>query len=108
MPPRETLGEFEMCVLMALMRLGSKAYGVTIRQDIEDRTDRKVSPGAVYMTLERMRVKGFVSSRKGEPTAERGGRAKTYFRIEAPGQLALNRAHQNLGSMAAGLSLVGA
>ena len=97
-----------MLVLMALIRLGSNAYGVTIRREIETRTNRRVSMGAVYTTLERMKEKGFVSSRKGEPTAKRGGRAKTYFRIEAPGERAMSRAHQDIGNMASGLSWAGA
>lgn len=80
------LGEFEIKVMMALIRLGPNAYGMTIRRDISERTGRDVSIGAIYATLDRMERKGYVSSRKGEATPERGNRAKRYFKIEAPGK----------------------
>ena len=102
------LGEFEHIVLLALLRLGSNAYGVTIRQEIESRTERRASIGAIYSTLTRLEQKGFVSSRVGEPTAERGGRAKKFFKIEAPGQRALAQTHQTISSMADGLVPEGA
>lgn len=86
------LGEFEQIVLLALVRLRNNAYGMTIRQEIEARAHRVVSIGAVYTTLERLEEKGLVSSRKGEATAQRGGRAKRYFKIEAPGIRALDEA----------------
>ena len=99
----DNLGEFEHLVLLSLVRLGDKAYGVPIRQELSERTGRDVSVGAVYTTLERMEKKGFVSSRQGEPTAERGGRAKKYFRIEAAGQLALESSWKALVSMRKGV-----
>ena len=85
------LGQFEEITLLALMALGENAYGVTIRRKISEAAERDVSIGAVYTTLERLERKGYVSSRLGEPLAERGGRAKRYFRIEAPGARALNQ-----------------
>jgi len=82
---RELLGNFELMVLLALIRLGEDAYGVPISQAIEESTGRDVLVGSVYAALERLEEKGFVSSRVGEPTPERGGRAKRYFRITARG-----------------------
>jgi|ERR1044071_2137368 DNA-binding PadR family transcriptional regulator len=87
--PRHFLGEFEKAVLLALMRLGDDAYGVTIREELATRLEREVSIGAVYTTLGRLEEKGFVSSILGSPTPERGGRAKRFFHIEADGAEAL-------------------
>jgi PadR family transcriptional regulator, regulatory protein PadR len=84
------LGEFEEIVLLAVMRLGNNAYGVTIRQTVEGVAERPTSIGAIYTTLERLEEKGMVSSWQGEPTEQRGGRAKRYFKIEGPGIEALN------------------
>src|SRR5688572_33434410 len=84
----EILGPLEQIILLALMRLKSEAYGMTVRREIEERTGREISIGAVYATLERLEAKGYVSSFTGEPTAERGGRAKRHFEIEAAGHLA--------------------
>jgi PadR family transcriptional regulator len=93
------LGEFEQLVLWALVRLGANAYGVTIRQELEKRTGRNVSIGAVYTTLERLEDKGYVSSRLGEVTPERGGKAKRYFTITGAGAQALNDLREVLVSM---------
>jgi len=82
---REPLGNFELMVLLALLRVGEDAYGVRIAEAIEDATKREVMLASVYAALERLQTKGFVSSQLGEPTAERGGRAKKYFHITAPG-----------------------
>ncbi len=99
------LGEFEIFVLSALLHLGDDAYGVTVSREIEDRAERTVSIAAVHTTLLRLEKKGFVSSRIGEPTARRGGRARRYFRIEAPGAKALAKAYKTLESMREGLVL---
>src|SRR5216684_246956 len=85
MAKREFLGGFELLVLLALIRLGEDAYGVPISEAIEDSSGREVAVGSVYITLDRLERKGLVSSRLGEPTAERGGRAKTYFKVTAKG-----------------------
>lgn len=87
---KHSLGNFEEFVLLALVSLGDNAYGVNIRQKVEDATNQFVSVGAVYTTLERMEEKGFVSSQQGEATPERGGRAKRYFKIMGSGVEALN------------------
>jgi PadR family transcriptional regulator, regulatory protein PadR len=79
------LGEFELMVLLALMRLGDDAYGVPISRELEQRSGREVALGSVYATLERLEEKGLVTSRLGDPTAERGGRAKRFFRVTESG-----------------------
>jgi len=99
------LGEFEQIVLYALLRLRNNAYGMTIRREILKRTGRQVSIGAVYATLERLEEKGYVSSRQGDPTAERGGRAKRFFKIDADGAAALRASQDQLSKMAHGLKL---
>ncbi len=76
---QQYLGEFEEIVLLAIMRLRDNAYGVTIWQTVEEVAERPTSIGAIYTTLERLEQKGFVSSWQGEPTAQRGGRAKTWW-----------------------------
>ncbi|HUK90801.1 MAG TPA: helix-turn-helix transcriptional regulator [Blastocatellia bacterium] len=97
------LGEFEGIVMMAVLRLGSSAYGMTVRREIEERTGRQTSIGAVYATLDRLESKGYVSSFTGSPTAERGGRAKRFFQVEADGQQALRRSREAVGKMMEGL-----
>lgn len=87
-----TLGEFEELVLMAVGRLGSDAYGVTIKQEVESATEKPSSYGAIYTILERLEKKGYVRSWMGEPTNERGGRAKKYFQVEGAGERALDEA----------------
>ncbi|MCH7711218.1 MAG: helix-turn-helix transcriptional regulator [Proteobacteria bacterium] len=100
---RDHLGEFEHIVLLALVRLGDTAYGMTIRQEIAERIARNVAIGAVYTTLDRLEAKGLISSRVGPSTPERGGRAKRYFRIEAPGVKAIDNSWANLSKMRRGL-----
>ena len=80
MAARAYLGELEQIVLLALIRLGDNAYGVPIRQEIERRTKRSLSIGALYRTLERLEDKGFVSSRTGDPTPERAARRAIQYR----------------------------
>jgi DNA-binding PadR family transcriptional regulator len=86
---RQFLGEFEELVLLAIMTLGENAYGVPISKAIEEATGKRVSTGALYTALQRLEEKGFISSKLGEATPERGGRAKKYFAIEAGGRQAL-------------------
>jgi PadR family transcriptional regulator PadR len=106
MSDRDYLGEFEHIVVLALLRLSDRAYGVTVRQEIEARISREVSIGAVYATLDRLEAKGYVKSQIGEPTPERGGRSKRFFRVTAKGVAAVNRTHRALLSMTEGLGLV--
>lgn len=99
------LGEFELMLLLAVLRLGNEAYGTTIRQCLADTIGRDVTIGALYTTLERLEKKGLVTGKMGEATAERGGRAKKYFELTAKGQQALKRSKQALTSMWQGLAL---
>ncbi len=99
------LGEFEHIVLLALLRLGDGAHGALIRMEIESATDRSPAIGAVHATLERLERKGLISSWMGEPTHERGGKAKRHFKIEAAGIDALKHARATLDRLHAGLAL---
>jgi len=90
------LGGFELIVLLALLRLGDEAYGVPISNEIEASGARNVSIGSIYITLKRLEEKGLVSSTLGEPTAARGGRAKTYFRLTARGLREVRQARRTL------------
>jgi PadR family transcriptional regulator PadR len=103
MPNEDLLGVFEQLILMALVRLKDRAYGVTVRREVEDRTGRSISMGAIYATLDRLERKGYVSSFQGEPTPERGGRAKRYFRIERTGTVALQQSLLTVRKMSKGL-----
>lgn len=100
---RGHFGEWELMVLLALMRLGDDAYGVPICREIEAQTGREVAVGSVYATLERLQEKGFVSSELGQPTAERGGRAKRYFRVTAQGVNQVRKTQRALMSLWNGL-----
>lgn len=99
------LGEFEQICLLAVTILGEKAYGVSIFEEIEERTGREPNIGGIYATLDRLEKKGFVSSRLGESAPGRSGRPKRYFKIEAPGVDALNRTRQMSESMWDGVIL---
>ena len=95
MSGRDYLGEFEHIIVLALLRL-----------EIESRTSREVSIGAVYATLERLETKGYVKSHRGDPTPERGGRSKRFFRVTPRGVAAVNRTQRALQSMTEGLDLI--
>ena len=103
MPRGELLGSLEHIVLLAVLRLGANAYGMMVRREIEQRTRRNLSIGAVYATLERLEAKGYVTSFTGEPTSERGGRAKRHFRIHAEGERALRTSQEAIHNMSTGL-----
>ena len=105
MNDRDHLGEFEHIAVLALLRLQDRAYGVTVRQEIERRTRREISIGAVYATLDRLETKGYVKSHRGDPTPERGGRSKRFFRVTGQGVTAVSRTHSALRSMSEGLDL---
>lgn len=97
----EWLGEFEQLVLFAVLRL-EDGYGATIRQEIEERTPRRISAGAVYTTLDRLERRGLVTSTWGEPTAERGGKRKRHFQLTAAGREALTQSWEAIRAMARG------
>ncbi len=99
------LGEFEQMAMLALIHLGSDAYGATIRQLLAEQVNRNVAIGALYSTLERLERKGMVESRLGEATAQRGGRAKRYFKVTAQGHSALKRAREAMNTLWQGVSI---
>ncbi|MHB1549835.1 MAG: PadR family transcriptional regulator [Vulcanimicrobiaceae bacterium] len=101
----EYLGEFEHIVLLIVLRLGDGAYGAMIRAEIERVTGRSPAIGAVHATLKRLERKRLVSSWIGEPTAERGGKAKRHFKVEADGVSALQNARHTLERLYAAVSL---
>jgi PadR family transcriptional regulator PadR len=99
----DSLGEFEQSVLLAIVHLKDDAYGVTIRREIEARTGRSIAVGALYTALDRLERKGYVRSAASEPTARRGGRSKRHFTLLAAGAAALQRSHDTMRRMWAGL-----
>jgi len=101
------LGEFEQIVLLAILRLGQSAYGVTIRREIAVCTGRQPAPGALYTTLDRMEQKGLVESWLGDPTPQRGGRAKRYFMVTNKGGVAVAAAQRSYQKLLRGLQLPG-
>jgi DNA-binding PadR family transcriptional regulator len=106
MTPVVNLGEFEQLTLLAILRLGDQAYGVTIRAELAERTGRTIAPGALYTTLERLEAKGIITSRMGDPTPQRGGRAKRYVTVTAAGVQALRRAVKAYERLLDGLDLL--
>jgi PadR family transcriptional regulator PadR len=93
------LGEFEQMVLLAILQLTGDVYGVPIMEEIERRTGRSVARAAVYVTLRRLESKGFISSWMGEPTAERGGKARRLVKIEPDGLAALRESREAMEQM---------
>jgi DNA-binding PadR family transcriptional regulator len=87
--PRTDLGDLEHLVLLAILRLGADAYGIPILEEVCARSGRAVSRATVYVALKRLEQKGLVTSRLGDSTPERGGRAKRYFTLRAAGLKAL-------------------
>lgn len=101
------LGEFEQVVLLAILRLGDTAYAVNIRDEIARCTDREPTPGALYTTLDRLEEKGLVVVRVGDPTPQRGGRAKRYFKVTARGVQAVARVQRSYRRLLDGVTLPG-
>jgi PadR family transcriptional regulator, regulatory protein PadR len=105
--PQQSLGEFEQVVLLAILRLDEDAYGVSIRNEIRDCTGRNAAPGALYNTLDRLEDKGMLSSRMGEATARRGGRAKRLYAVTKDGVAAVARAQRAYQALLKDLTLPG-
>lgn len=103
MPPRQTLGELELVILLALMRLGDGAHGAAIRVEIARTTGRTITPGAIYPTLDRLEQRGLVRSRIGEPLAERGGRARRHFALLPTGLTQVRQAWRQYARLTDGL-----
>jgi PadR family transcriptional regulator, regulatory protein PadR len=99
------LGDFEQLVLLGVMRLerDGTSYGAAIRQEIHARSGRDVSINAVYTTLDRLEGKGFLESWVGDPTPERGGRRRKFYRLRPTGLMALRQAYRAFTAMADGL-----
>jgi PadR family transcriptional regulator PadR len=95
------LGELEQLVMLAAERLGDDAYAVSIRDEIETRTRIALGRSSVYVTLDRLERKGYVISRFGDPTPERGGKAKRCFKLTAAGRRALGAAESALARLRA-------
>ena len=89
MTRNQTLGEMEQLVLLVVVRLGDEAYGMRISEELAQRTGRDVAIGSVYAALDRLEKRAYVTSRVGDPTPQRGGRAKRYFAAERIGVAAL-------------------
>ena len=103
---KNSLGEFEKLVMLAVLHLGRQAYGATIIQELEERTTRTVSAGAVYVALRRLEKKEFVTSRLGKPNPKRGGRPKRFFSVKREGIEALRRVQEDWTAMVSGLQEV--
>ncbi|MCC7125421.1 MAG: helix-turn-helix transcriptional regulator [Acidobacteria bacterium] len=107
MPPAPPyLGEFEYAVLLAVLQVRDEAYAVPVREVIEERTGRPVARGALYTALERLEAKGCLRSRMGDPTPERGGRARRYFSVTPAGLRALRSTHAALNRLSEGLEAI--
>ncbi len=96
------LGEFEQLILFSVLHLGEDAYGVAIREIIEERTGRVVSSGAIYTTLGRLESRDLVTSRVGKPAAGRAGRPRKYYTLERAGARALEASYNTIQAMAGG------
>jgi PadR family transcriptional regulator PadR len=99
MTDRSYLGEFELMILLAILHLGDQAYGVPISRELERHRGREVSIGSVYAALERLETKGLIASSLGDPTPERGGKAKRYFRVSREGMRQVNETRRVLTSL---------
>ncbi len=103
----KSLGGLESMLMLVVLRLGDQAYGVTIRRELLTRAKKDVAIGAIYTTMDRLERKGMVESWLGEPTRERGGRAKRYYRLTARGVKTLAETQRALEGLTAGLKLAG-
>src|ERR1700722_8851702 len=103
-----TLKQTEQVVMLAILRKQPDAYGVSLYEELEKRLDKQIPMATIYATLETLEKKGFVKSKQGQATAERGGRAKMFFQITGKGQTALNASLQQLDRLRAGIKLAGA
>ena len=100
---QDYLGEFEQMVLLSIMRLGNRSYGLAIRDELETVAGRTPSSGSLYTTLDRMERKGLLASSAGEITRERGGRPRRYVRVTAEGQASLVHSRSALLALWTGL-----
>lgn len=103
MTPRRSPGELEQLLLLAVLRLGEKAHGPALRKELRNRAGRRVGPGTLYPTLDRLERKGLLRSRLGEPSATRGGRAKRHFTLTDAGLEEARKAWRSMARLAEGL-----
>jgi PadR family transcriptional regulator PadR len=101
-----TLGEFEVVILLAVLHTGPEAYGTAIRDEITRRCGRTPARGSVYVTLDRLNEKGYLRSTFGEPTPERGGRPRRFYRVSSRGMAALRSSLAVVSRMSEGLEAV--
>ena len=99
MGSRSQLGDLEELALLAVLRLGGDAYGARIREELSERASRTASISTLYVTLMRLEEKGYVRSWMGEPTGERGGKARRCVRVEPEGLALLREARQAMDRM---------
>jgi PadR family transcriptional regulator PadR len=100
------LGEFEYAVLLAILHLDEGAYAVPVREVIEQRTGRPVARGALYTGLDRLEAKGCLKSRMGDPSEERGGKARRYYTVTAAGMKAIRATHGAFANLTKGLESI--
>ena len=105
--PKDTLGEFEFLVMLAVLRLGDHAYAVPIVDDIVERTGRTPSRASVYVTLQRLEDAGLVESRRSEPLPERGGKSRKYVRLLPEGERLVRVTRSSLERMWDGIEIGG-
>jgi PadR family transcriptional regulator len=105
---RVTIMDKEQVVMLAIMRKHPNAYGVSIYEELAERLQKEVAMATIYATLEKLEDKGFIKCRRGEATAERGGRAKMFYELTGKGQAALNVSLSALGRLLAGTKMAGA
>jgi PadR family transcriptional regulator PadR len=103
---KQALGELEQTILLAILRLSDDAYGVSIRSEIAHCTRRKIAPGALYTTLDRLERKFLVVVRDGDPTPERGGRAKRFYKVTSQGSTQLVEAQLSFQRLLDGQELL--
>ena len=100
-------GELEQMLMLAALRLGEDAYGSAMTGLLEERVDRRVSRGSIYVTLDRLEAKGWIRSRMSEPRAERGGRRRRLIEVTPEGRARLQRSRDALESLWSGLEPLG-
>jgi PadR family transcriptional regulator, regulatory protein PadR len=105
MSSERLLGGFETLLLLAVIRLDDRAYGVTVQEELKREAGRDVAVGAIYTGLDRLEQKGFVESWSGDPTPERGGRAKRFYRVTARGIRAIRETQNAIRKLSSGLTL---
>ena len=97
------IGELETLILLAVLRIGEQAYGVSVRDELEVRTGRRLTRGAIYTALRRLEQKGFVQGELGEPTPTRGGRARRFLTVTPAGLEEVRLVTRDLDLMRSGL-----